>query len=412
MGCHREWKLICARNSFMPVTQTTTAEGGDITTTILSPVTAKEKIKKKNDVKAKSMLLMAPRNEHLLTFNQYKDAKSLFAAIETRFGGNKATKKTRKTLLKQFTNNTNEVSTAYGVSTASTQSSTTSTKVSTGSSQTSTTNLSDVTVYAFLANQSNRSQLVHEDLKQIHEDDLEEMDLKWQLALLSIRAKRFFQKTRKKITINGSDTSSFDKSNVECDNCHKMGYFARECKGPRNQDSRNRYQDRSRRTVHAEETPLKAMVAIDGVEFNKSEFNLATYKRGIASVEEQFLFYKKNEVLFSEQITVLKRDISFKHSEISVLKSELEKLKQEKESNQFKIENFDNASKSLEKLIGSQISKNSKKGLGYERYNVVSPPPTGLSLPPKPNLSNSGLEEFQQPELEGFGPKTSKSVCK
>nr|GEX25507.1 ribonuclease H-like domain-containing protein [Tanacetum cinerariifolium] len=88
------WDVIETGNLFMPVTQTTIAEGGVITTTISSLVTAEEKIKKKNDVKARSMLLMALPNEHLVTFNQYKYAKSLFAAIETRFGGNEATKKT------------------------------------------------------------------------------------------------------------------------------------------------------------------------------------------------------------------------------------------------------------------------------------------------------------------------------
>nr|GEU82125.1 retrovirus-related Pol polyprotein from transposon TNT 1-94 [Tanacetum cinerariifolium] len=130
------------------------------------------------------------------SFVPYKDAKSLFADIETRFGGNKATKKSQKTLLKQITNSTNEVYTAYGVSTTSIQSSTASIKVSTASSQTSNANLSDATVYAFLANQSNRSQLVHEDLEQIHEDDLEEMDLKWKLALLSMKEKLVYNTER------------------------------------------------------------------------------------------------------------------------------------------------------------------------------------------------------------------------
>ncbi|GKB47269.1 hypothetical protein Tco_0898022 [Tanacetum coccineum] len=83
--------------------------------------------------------------------------------------------------------------------------------------------------------------------------------------------------------------------------------------------------------------------------------------------------------MFCEQIVVLKRDISYKDSEISVLKRELEKLKQEKESNQLKIDKFDNASKSLDKLIGSQITDNSRKGVGF-------------------------------PEFEGYGPKTTKSV--
>nr|GEU35324.1 ribonuclease H-like domain-containing protein [Tanacetum cinerariifolium] len=79
------------------VTQTTTAKGRAITT--------EENIKKKNYVKARSMLLMVLSNEHLMSFNQYKDAKSLFAAIEIRFGGNEATKKTQKTLLKQMYEN-------------------------------------------------------------------------------------------------------------------------------------------------------------------------------------------------------------------------------------------------------------------------------------------------------------------
>ncbi|GJX25660.1 hypothetical protein Tco_0231956 [Tanacetum coccineum] len=75
---------------------------------------------------------------------------------------------------------------------ANTQVSPASTPVSIASTQISTANLSDATVYAFLVSQLNGSQLVHEDLEQIHEDDLEEMDLKWQLALLSMRTRRFF----------------------------------------------------------------------------------------------------------------------------------------------------------------------------------------------------------------------------
>ncbi|GJR28931.1 ribonuclease H-like domain-containing protein [Tanacetum coccineum] len=140
---------------------------------------------------------------------------------------------------------TNEVNTAYGVSTANTQVSPASTQDSTASTQVSTANLSDDTVYAFLASQPNGSQLVYEDLEQIHEDDIEEMDLK-------------------------CDTAGYDKSKVECINCHKMGNFSRECRGPRNQDSRNMNQDSSRRTVNVEETSSKAMVAIDGAGFDWS----------------------------------------------------------------------------------------------------------------------------------------------
>ncbi|GKE56211.1 hypothetical protein Tco_1495396, partial [Tanacetum coccineum] len=89
--------------------------------------------------------------------------------------------------------------------------STASTHVSTASTNNSIDSLSDATVYAFLANQPNGSQVVHEDLEQIHEDDLEEMDLKWQLALLSLKARMFYQRTGKKIIINGSDAVGYDK---------------------------------------------------------------------------------------------------------------------------------------------------------------------------------------------------------
>ncbi|GJY17786.1 hypothetical protein Tco_0389277 [Tanacetum coccineum] len=74
--------------------KTTTIVDGTSTTLIPGPVTIEENVQKKNDMKARSMLLMALPNEHLMTFNQYKDAKTLFAAIQTRFGGNDATKKT------------------------------------------------------------------------------------------------------------------------------------------------------------------------------------------------------------------------------------------------------------------------------------------------------------------------------
>ncbi|GKA88937.1 hypothetical protein Tco_0810749 [Tanacetum coccineum] len=277
------WDVIENGNSFKPAAKTTTNADGTSTTLISCPVTTEEKVQKKNDMKAS----------------------------KTRFGGNEATKKTQKTLLKQMlqkivsqlailgenisqedlnlkllrsllsewnthvvvwrnkpdldtmsfddiynnfkiveqevkgttssslnsqnmsfvssSSSTNEVNTAYEVSTANTQVSPANTKFSTASTQVSTANLSDDTVYAFLASQPNRSQLVYEDLEQIHEDDIEEMDLKWQLAMLSMRTRR-----------------------------------------PRNQDSRNRNQDSSRRTVNMKETSSKAMLDIDGAGYDWS----------------------------------------------------------------------------------------------------------------------------------------------
>ncbi|GKB66245.1 putative ribonuclease H-like domain-containing protein [Tanacetum coccineum] len=97
------WEVIENGNSWVPIPVTTPPEetGTSTTTKMTSPATIEEKTCKKNDVKARSLLLMALPNEHQLTFDQYVDAQSMFAAIKARFGGNEATKKTQKALLKQ-----------------------------------------------------------------------------------------------------------------------------------------------------------------------------------------------------------------------------------------------------------------------------------------------------------------------
>ncbi|GKE15708.1 hypothetical protein Tco_1423285, partial [Tanacetum coccineum] len=216
-------------NSWVPIPVTATESGPSTGLKMTVPSTAEEKIAKKNDVKARSLLLMALPNEHQLTFDQYVDAQSMFAAIKARFGGNEATRKTQKALLKQQyenfnasssesldsifnrlqklvsrlailgvvnpledlnkvkksvgTNNddknlafltTSGASSTNIINTANPEVSTGNTKVNTASTEISTASFSDATVYAF--------QLVHEDLEQIHDDDLEEMDLKWNMA--------------------------------------------------------------------------------------------------------------------------------------------------------------------------------------------------------------------------------------
>ncbi|GKF95105.1 hypothetical protein Tco_0287840, partial [Tanacetum coccineum] len=139
-----------------------------------------------------------------------------------------------------------------------------------------------------------------------------------------------------------------------------------------------------------EEIPTNfSLIAFSDSELNKSEFDLANYKRGLDYVEEQLVFYKKNEGMLYDKIVVLKRDASFNESEINALKIQIERLKKEKESNQIKIDNFENTSKSLDKLIGCQISDNNRKGVGY---NAVAPPPTGLFAPFTIDLSNSGID--------------------
>ncbi|GJW87197.1 hypothetical protein Tco_0162537 [Tanacetum coccineum] len=129
-------------------------------------------------------------------------------------------------------------------------------------------------------------------------------------------------------------------------------------------------------------------------DLEKSSLMVLGYKTGLESVEEKLEFYKKNESVYVENINGLKWDIQVGEITIRELRKKLEKIQKEKDSIQFNVDKFENASKSLNKLIECQIVDNCKKGLGYEKYNAVPPPYTGNFMPSTPDLSFTGLDEF------------------
>ncbi|GKB88068.1 hypothetical protein Tco_0960340 [Tanacetum coccineum] len=94
-------------------------------------------------------------------------------------------------------------------------------------------------------------------------NDLEEMDLRWQMTMLTMRVRRFLKNTGRKVTISGNETIRFDKSKVECYNCHKREHFAREYRVLRNQDNMNK--ESSRRSVPVETTTSNVLISCDGL---------------------------------------------------------------------------------------------------------------------------------------------------
>ncbi|GJR24955.1 ribonuclease H-like domain-containing protein [Tanacetum coccineum] len=100
-------------------------------------------------------------------------------------------------------------------------------------------------------------QLNNEDLQHIHHEDLEEIDLRWDIAILTMRARRFLKNTGRKLDMANKERIGFDKSKVECFNCHKRGHFVKKCMAPKNQDSRNK--EPTRRTVPIKETTSNAL---------------------------------------------------------------------------------------------------------------------------------------------------------
>ncbi|GJW47947.1 ribonuclease H-like domain-containing protein [Tanacetum coccineum] len=451
------------------------------------------------DVKARSTLMMGIPNEHQLKFNSIKDAKKLLEAVKRRFGGNAATKKTQRNLLKQKyenftapssemldqtfdrlkklvsqlelldeklsqedvnqkllrslspewnthavvwrnkadldtmsmddiynnlkvyepevkgmsssssstqnmafvsssnnnTSSTNEaVNTAHGVSTASTQVN--------SSNSTNIDNLSDVVICALFASQPNSPQLVHEDLQQIHLDDMEEMDLRWQMTILTMRARRFLKNTGRKLTVNSNETMS-----GQAEEGPNYALVAFSSSSSDSEVSNESICSKScLKTIESQNDQLLK-------DLKKPELMVLEYKTGLKSVEEKLEVYKANEYIYSQDIKGLKFKIHIGEITIRDLRKKLETVQKEKDDIKLNVDKFEHASKSLNKLIECQIVDNCKKGLGYENYNAVPPPYTGNVMPPTPDLSFTGLDEFvNEPVVENCKVMSSEEEPK
>nr|GEV66555.1 hypothetical protein [Tanacetum cinerariifolium] len=242
--------------------------------------------------------------------------------------------------------------------------------------------LSNVVIYSFFASQSSSPQFDNEDLKQIDADDLEEMDLKWQMAMLTMRARKWSVITViEKVTLLGS-VGSYDWS----------------------------YQ--------AEVEPTNFVL----MAFSSSSPNSSSdCKTVLESVEARLLVYKQNESVLEENIKLLNIEVQLRDTALATLGQKLETTEQERDDLNMKLEKFQTSSKRLTDLLASQTSD--KAGLGYNSkvftqvmfdcdnyyssksdndslppsnlydrfvpsngYHAVPPPMTGTFLPPKPDL--------------------------
>ncbi|GJY95085.1 hypothetical protein Tco_0511446 [Tanacetum coccineum] len=264
--------------------------------------------------------------------------------------------------------------------------------------------------------QPNSPQLDNEGLQQINPDDLEEMDLRWQMAMLTMRARRFLKNIGRKLTVNDlhmgmlgggwkwqdlqsllwwiiikgehkKGCASRDTTSNALMSCDGAGYDWSDQaeEGPTNFALMAYTSTSSNSEVSTDSNCSSSCLENVKIlneqneqllkELRTSKLNAITYKTGLESIEARLLFYNKNESVYEEYIKLT-------------------------------VENFENSSKSLSKLIDCQIVDKCKAGLGY---NAVPPPYTGNFMPPKPDLSFFSLEEFVNEPIVSE-PTVKKSV--
>ncbi|GJX98576.1 hypothetical protein Tco_0355595 [Tanacetum coccineum] len=260
------------------------------------------------------------------------------------------------------------------------------------------------------------TQLDNEDLQKIDHDDLEEIDLRWNIAMLTMRARKFLKNTRRKLDMANKERIGVDKEptrrtflveetalNALVSQCDGFGYDWSDQaeEGPTN-FALMAYSSTSLSSSTNSEVSNDSNYCSSCLECVKdlkeqneqlvkdlrtARISVVSYKTGLESIEARLLVFKKNESVYEEDIKLLKYEIYLRDLDITDLKRKLE------------------------------IMDKCKTGLGY---NAVPPPYTGNFMPPKPDLVYPSLDDFvdvnesasesvvEKPIVESNEPKTAR----
>nr|GEV78143.1 ribonuclease H-like domain-containing protein [Tanacetum cinerariifolium] len=393
------WEVILNGNGKVHMTKDEASNEVEV-----SLVTTQQILARTRERIAKSTLLMAILDEHLARFHGIKYAKTLCDAIKTKFCDKRYDRFQRLLSLLEIHGVDNlDIDDLYNnlkvyevdIKGSSGSSSNSQNVAFISVESTSSTNKLNA-AYSVSAATGHSSQA---------QDDLEKIDLKWQVDMLYVRVKRFYKKTGRKLEFNGKEPIGFDKTKVECFNCHRRGHFVSNCKivrnpGNRGRDARNagyRGRDNGNRPEEATNFALMAFTSnpssalssnskvqscskqyVQSYEqlkylfdeqrekLRKAILETVGYQYGLKSIERQLRVHQQNKVIYEEKIRVLEYDIKDKSNLLKYTQKKLDEALREKEDLKAKLEKFETSFKNLTKLIDSQISAKVKTGLGYD----------------------------------------------
>ncbi|GJW67569.1 reverse transcriptase domain-containing protein [Tanacetum coccineum] len=436
------WKVIQNGNSKKRI-----STGKDGVVRILPPVSAAEIHAVEKERKARNILLMAIPKDHLRRFHGMDDAKEIWEAIRTRFGGNANSKKMQKAVYKQQFE-AFSISSSEGLEKGYDRFQQLLSQLEAHGAEVSTedanhkflrslppawSNLAmtmrtkpDVDILSiddlynnlrvFEPEIKKDLDLLHEDLEQIDDVDIEEMDINWQIAMIAIIMKKFYKKTGRRVRIDGKAPVGFDKKKIECYKYYNTGHFARECTSNRTNDGKKKkdsvYQDQEARKQEknqiglltmddgvvnwgdhtADEETNHALMAISSNfkvslcsktcidSYNKlkvlcdeqmnqlgeQEAKILAYTLAVKKLESQVATFQKQQLSLNEQLTFKANEIYEKDEKLRKYRRIGMKVVKEKDQLKKTVDSWNNSSKNLCKLIDSGTTSNSKIGLGYE----------------------------------------------
>nr|GEU47268.1 uncharacterized mitochondrial protein AtMg00810-like [Tanacetum cinerariifolium] len=369
---------------------------------IVAPTTAEQRLAKKNELKAGGTLLMPiedswrnyllgrhqleilkksairVENSHLIWRNkadlEEQSLDELFNNLkiyETKVKGSSLSRQNTQNIAFVSSNNTDSINESLNAA-PSISADSSKAKVSTLPNVDS---LSDAVIYSFFASHSNSTQLDNEDLKQIDPDDLEEIDLKWHMVMLTMRARRFLKRTGRNLgNADHQGTTGTKKlleelsqqSDEEPPNYVLMAYASSGSSSSSGSDNEVAPCSKACSKAYATlQTHYDNLI----VEFRKSQLYVLSYKTGLELVEARLVMYQKNEIVFEQDIKLLKLNVMLRDNVLAKLRKKFKKAKKEINDLKLTLDKFQTSSKNLSNLLESQVSDKFRLGFNNQVFN-------------------------------------------
>ncbi|GKB01653.1 hypothetical protein Tco_0829697 [Tanacetum coccineum] len=347
------WEVIQNRNG--PVSITTDTQGQ---IKVLPPRTAEEILARERERKARTTLLIALPKDHLAKFHKMTDAKEMWDATKSRFGGNDESKKMQKYILKQQFEGFS-ISNSEGLHKGYDRFQSLMSQLEIHGAGQGVDSLSfddlynnlrvfenDVKGYTASSSSTQNVAFVSENTSSTND-----------MAMISMRMKKFYKKTGRKLRFDAKEPNSGNKDG------RRSG---------KQEDSKALVTIDGEGvdwTSHSEEEEDYALMAC-----NSSDTEVTSCsKECLKKVEAQLVAHQQGQLWYEEKIRFMKIDLDDKTNVLTYHKKLLAEAQKEKEDLKAKVEKWHNSSKNLGKLLNTQMSANDKFGLGYgdHRYDGI-----------------------------------------